>query len=257
MREVADWAGRDVLDIGCGTGFHLPRFAATARSRRRRGAAPAAGAGSRGAVRRRLRGRDRAPRAPPRPCRCRRRLGGRRARPVGLLLRPRLRAGARRARPRRTPGWRRPFVVDNDAHPVDVRPLVPPRLPDRSTRRRSSGSGPRHGWSRTPLDVEWRFETRAELEAVVRIELDPATADAALAEHEGTTVDYAVNLSGGGSAEPPPRRRSGGAAEPQLGGEDHVRLRRCAASRAGPRAAARSAPRPPRAAGAPRSARAG
>ena len=26
----ADWSGRDVLDIGCGTGFHLPRFAATA-----------------------------------------------------------------------------------------------------------------------------------------------------------------------------------------------------------------------------------
>ena len=32
MREVHDWAGRDVLDIGCGTGFHLPRFAATART---------------------------------------------------------------------------------------------------------------------------------------------------------------------------------------------------------------------------------
>jgi SAM-dependent methyltransferase len=31
LSEVADWNGRDVLDIGCGTGFHLPRFAATAR----------------------------------------------------------------------------------------------------------------------------------------------------------------------------------------------------------------------------------
>lgn len=31
LSEVADWTGRDVLDIGCGTGFHLPRFAATAR----------------------------------------------------------------------------------------------------------------------------------------------------------------------------------------------------------------------------------
>ncbi|MFC3452397.1 class I SAM-dependent methyltransferase [Amycolatopsis speibonae] len=27
-----DWAGADVLDIGCGDGFHLPRFASTARS---------------------------------------------------------------------------------------------------------------------------------------------------------------------------------------------------------------------------------
>jgi len=32
LREVADWHGRDVLDIGCGAGFHLPWFAADARS---------------------------------------------------------------------------------------------------------------------------------------------------------------------------------------------------------------------------------
>lgn len=32
LREVADWAGRDVVDVGCGTGFHLPMFAADARS---------------------------------------------------------------------------------------------------------------------------------------------------------------------------------------------------------------------------------
>ena len=29
----ADWAGRDVLDLGCGTGFHLPRWAADGRER--------------------------------------------------------------------------------------------------------------------------------------------------------------------------------------------------------------------------------
>jgi len=32
LREVADWHGRDELDIGCGAGFHLPWFAADARS---------------------------------------------------------------------------------------------------------------------------------------------------------------------------------------------------------------------------------
>ncbi|MFC4603053.1 class I SAM-dependent methyltransferase [Rhodococcus kronopolitis] len=32
LRDVADWSDRDVLDLGCGTGFHLQTFAETARS---------------------------------------------------------------------------------------------------------------------------------------------------------------------------------------------------------------------------------
>ncbi|WP_308258120.1 class I SAM-dependent methyltransferase [Pseudonocardia lacus] len=32
LRELAPWAGADVLDVGCGDGFHLPRFAAEAAS---------------------------------------------------------------------------------------------------------------------------------------------------------------------------------------------------------------------------------
>ncbi|HEV3355959.1 MAG TPA: class I SAM-dependent methyltransferase [Pseudonocardiaceae bacterium] len=32
VREECDWAGLDVLDVGCGDGFHLPVFAAAARS---------------------------------------------------------------------------------------------------------------------------------------------------------------------------------------------------------------------------------
>jgi SAM-dependent methyltransferase len=32
LRDVAPWAGRDVLDLGCGTGFWLPYYAGTARS---------------------------------------------------------------------------------------------------------------------------------------------------------------------------------------------------------------------------------
>jgi SAM-dependent methyltransferase len=32
LREAADWTGKDVLDVGCGDGFHLPHFAATART---------------------------------------------------------------------------------------------------------------------------------------------------------------------------------------------------------------------------------
>jgi SAM-dependent methyltransferase len=32
LRAECDWAGRDVLDVGCGDGFHLPVFAAAAHS---------------------------------------------------------------------------------------------------------------------------------------------------------------------------------------------------------------------------------
>jgi SAM-dependent methyltransferase len=32
LRESCDWTDRDVVDVGCGDGFHLPVFAATARS---------------------------------------------------------------------------------------------------------------------------------------------------------------------------------------------------------------------------------
>lgn len=60
----------------------------------------------------------------------------------------------------------------------------------------------RHGWERRSVDMDWRFESWADLESVVRIEFDPATADAVLAEFRAarghTTgpveVDYAVNL---------------------------------------------------------------
>jgi hypothetical protein len=45
-----------------------------------------------------------------------------------------------------------------------------------------------------PLDIRWSFASRADLEAVVRIELPAEVAEPALAGHEGLEVDYAVNL---------------------------------------------------------------
>lgn len=51
-----------------------------------------------------------------------------------------------------------------------------------------------HQWSQTQVVTAWDFETREELEDVVRIELPTAAAEAALAEHTGLHVDYAVNL---------------------------------------------------------------
>ena len=190
MRSVADWSGRTVLDVGCGTGYHLPRFAATAA---------------------RVYGVE------PHPALLR--LAARRTRRLENVS---LLAGAAQALPLPDasvdvaharwayffgpgcePGLRElvrvvrrggaAFVVDNDGtrstwgrwfrrgYP-DIDPVAVERF------------WARHGWTRVPLDVDWRFDSRADLEAVVRIELPAEVADAALAEHQGTTVDYAANL---------------------------------------------------------------
>ena len=66
-----------------------------------------------------------------------------------------------------------------------------PKVPDPATVERFWST---RGWTRTPVDMGWRFSSRADLESVVRIEFDGDTAEAILAEHEGTEVDYAVNL---------------------------------------------------------------
>ena len=50
------------------------------------------------------------------------------------------------------------------------------------------------GWTRIPVDMRWAFSSRADLESVVRIEFAREVADAVLAEHDGTEVDYAVNV---------------------------------------------------------------
>jgi ubiquinone/menaquinone biosynthesis C-methylase UbiE len=190
MRSVADWSGRVVLDIGCGTGFHLTRFAESASEVY--GVEPHPGL--RRLAERRTRSSDNV-----------RVLAG----AAQDLPLPDASVDVVHARwayffgPGSEPGLseigrvvRRggaAFVIDNDA--------------TRSTfggwfRRGYPGVDPvaverfwsRQGWQSTPLDIDWRFDSRADLEAVVRIEFTPELADQILAEHSGTTVDYAVNL---------------------------------------------------------------
>ncbi len=52
----------------------------------------------------------------------------------------------------------------------------------------------RHGFTTEQLTIHWTFDRREDLEAVVRIELPPGPAHAVVAEHEGLVVDYAVAL---------------------------------------------------------------
>ncbi|WP_380170973.1 class I SAM-dependent methyltransferase [Kineococcus sp. DHX-1] len=190
MRAVHDWAGQDVLDVGCGAGFHLPRFAATARSVT--GVEP----------------------HPPLVRRARERTSGVPGVAVlqgeaGALPLPDASVDVVHARwayffgPGCEPGLaeldrvvRRggtAFVVDNDATRSTVGrwfatslPSYDPVAVDRFFARR--------GWDVERLDVAWEFDSRADLEAVVRIEFTPRLADAFLAGHPGTRVDYAVVL---------------------------------------------------------------
>jgi ubiquinone/menaquinone biosynthesis C-methylase UbiE len=190
MRGRADWAGRVVLDLGCGTGFHLPRFAETAA--RVYGVEPHPGLLRLAA--RRTRGLPHVTllggtaQQVPLPDASVDVLHARWAYFFGPGCEPGLAEVARVVRRGGTA-----FVIDNDPTRSTFGrwfrrgyPQVDPAAVERFWAR--------HGWTRTPLDVDWRFDSRADLEAVVRIEFTPEVADAVLAEHEGTTVDYAVNL---------------------------------------------------------------
>jgi ubiquinone/menaquinone biosynthesis C-methylase UbiE len=190
MRSVASWGDRAVLDVGCGTGFHLPRFAATASSvvgvephgdlvalaRRRTRRLPHVSvlAGSAQAL--------------PLPDASVDVVHARWAYFFGPGCEPGLAELDRVVRRGGTA-----YVIDNDPTRSTFGswfrrgyPDVDPVAVERFWSMRA--------WTRIPVDMRWSFTSRADLEAVVRIEFDPAVADAVLAEHEGTEVDYAVNV---------------------------------------------------------------
>jgi SAM-dependent methyltransferase len=182
MRELHGWEGDDVLDVGCGTGYHLPRWADGARSVV--GVEPHPGLAAVAVRRTRRLPNVRVPLPPASIDVVHARWAyffGPGCEPgLGELDRVVRRGGAA-------------FVVDNDTSRSTFgawfRRGYPDVHADEVERFWST-----HGWQRRTLDVDWRFDTRADLEAVVRIELDPRSADEVLATHEGTRVDYAVNL---------------------------------------------------------------
>ena len=87
------------------------------------------------------------------------------------------------------------FVIDNDATRSTFGALVPPvacRAYDPRGGRAVLGPA---GLGRERIDIRWDFDSREDLR-VGRADRVPARriADGILAEHEGTGVDYAVNL---------------------------------------------------------------
>ncbi len=195
MRRLHDWRGLDVLDIGCGSGFHLPWFAADARrvtgvephrpllkrAERRLGELPA-DARSRITV---LRGTAQALPVPPATVDV---AHARWAYFFGPGCEPGL---AELSRVMRHGGTA--FVIDNDATRSTFGRWFRTGLPDYDAAA-VERFWARQGWHRESLEMRWAMPDRRTFEAVVRIEFAPDTADAILAEHSGSSVDYAVNL---------------------------------------------------------------
>ena len=188
LRRVHDWAGLDVLDVGCGTGFHLPRFAATAASVT--GVEPHPPLLRRALAR--VRGLDGvrvlhgSAAALPLPDAAVDVVHARWAYFFGPGCEPGLAELDRVVRRGGTA-----FVVDNDATTSTFggwfRRSLPGYDPDAVDRFFA-----RRGWAAERLQVAWEFERREDFEAVVRIEFAPRLAEEVIAAHRGTSVDYAV-----------------------------------------------------------------
>ena len=193
MRDVLGgdgWSGRDLLDLGCGTGFHLPRWAAAARTVV--GVEPHPALVAVAARRTRRLGNvtvlaGTAQRIPL-PAASIDVVQVRWAYFFGPGCEPGLRELDRVVRPGGTV-----FVIDNDTSRSTFGAWFRRGYPSVHAHEVEAFWTGR-GWRRRSLDIVWRFAARAELEACVRIEFDERTAAEALAGHEGTEVDYAVNL---------------------------------------------------------------
>ncbi|ETK35409.1 class I SAM-dependent methyltransferase [Microbispora sp. ATCC PTA-5024] len=186
MRAVRPWDGGHVLDVGCGAGFHLPAMAAEAV--RVVGVEPHAGLAAQGAARCAHLGNVSV------------RTGTAQALPVpdasvdvavarwAYFFGPGCEPGLRElARVMRRGGAA--FVVDLDgsrgAFGRWFRRSVPSYSPEAVERFWS-----RQGWQRRELDLRMSFSSRADLEAVLRIEFTPEVARAAAEETEGLEIPY-------------------------------------------------------------------
>ncbi len=194
MRSVASWDGRDLLDVGCGTGFHLPRWASSSFGTARSvvGVEPHPGLVT--LARRRCRAlptvsvRQGSATALPLPDASVDVVQARWAYFFGPGCEPGLRELDRVVRRGGTA-----FVVDNDGTRSTFGGWFRRGYPDIDALAVQRFWTSR-GWTRHPVLTSWQFDTRADLEAVVRIEFARRTADEVLSEHTGTTVDYAVDV---------------------------------------------------------------
>ncbi len=190
MERIRPLAGAHVLDIGCGTGYYLPGFAAAAD--RVTGVEPhgelAAAARARTAGLENTAVRTGVAQRLPVPDASVDVAHARWAYFFGRGCEPGLRELSRVVR-----RGGAAFIIDNDATRSTFgswfRRFLPRYDPDDVERFWAA-----QGFVREPLEIRWRFERRADFEAVAGIEFPPALAAEITASHPGLEVDYAVNL---------------------------------------------------------------
>ncbi|MEV6980148.1 methyltransferase domain-containing protein [Sphaerisporangium sp. NPDC051017] len=186
MSAIRPWTGGAVLDIGCGTGYHLPGLAATARTVI--GVEPHAALAALAAER----------------CRALPRVFVRTATAQALPV-PDSSVDVAFARwayffgPGCEPGLRElsrvvrrggaAFVIDLDASRGDFGAWFSRTVPSYSAAA-VEAFWSRQGWQRRELDLRMVFSTRADLEAVLRIEFAPDVAEEAIARTPGLEVAY-------------------------------------------------------------------
>lgn len=190
MTARRTWRGATILDIGCGTGFHLPRFAESA--------GQVVGVEPHGRLAGLARGRcaglptveirQGSAQTLPVPDASVDVVHARWAYFFGPGCQPGLRELERVVR-----RGGAAFIIDNDPTASTFGGWFQRAFP-----RHDAAAVERfwavRGWSRERLEIRWRFKRRADFEAVVAIEFEPKVAAQVIAEHPGTEVDYAINL---------------------------------------------------------------
>lgn len=184
LREEVPWAGHDVVDVGCGDGFHLPFFV---------GAASVTGVEPHPPLVARARARgleviEGAAAALPLPDRSVDLVHARTAYFFGAGCDPGLVEACRVLRPGGAIA-----IIDLDATVgpygdwmrADI-PHYRPLAAERFFRRR--------GFSLRRIATTWRFPDRASCEAVLRIEFSPGTAARALAAIPDVTITVGYRL---------------------------------------------------------------